>query len=141
MSASNSEFFLASEFTVVNNDKIIFKVHKLGYITCVCGKVIQNHECLLLSDVGEIKFKFQLCSESACRFCEPTVQWHYERYFEKDGKTHCRKCENEIPEENTICHGCFCKECFFILNECVCCKFCIGTQCVCADETISVGSD
>ena len=141
MSASNTEFFLASGFTVVNNDKIIFKLHKLGYITCVCGKVIQNHECLLLSDVGEIKFKFQLCSESTCRFCEPTVQWHYERYFEKDGKTHCRKCENEIPEENTICHGCFCKGCFFILNECVCCKFCVGAQCVCVDETISVGSD
>ena len=141
MSASNSEFFVPVEFTVVNNEKIVFKVHKLGYITCVCGKTIQNHECLLLSDVGEIKFKFQLCSESTCRFCEPTVQWHYERYFEKDGKTHCRNCENEIPEENTVCHDCFCKECFFILNECVCCKFCVGAQCVCADETISIGSD
>ena len=140
MSVSSNDFFV-HKFTVVDNEKIMFKVHKLGYVTCVCGQVIQNHDCLLLTDVNELKLKFQLCSESTCRFCEPTVRWHYERYFEKDGKTHCRKCENEISEENTVCHSCFCKECFFILNECVCCKFCVGAQCVCGDETISIASD
>ena len=141
MSVSNIESFSSTKFSVIDNEKIIFKIHKLGYVTCICGQIIQNHECLFLNDVNELKFKFQLCSESTCRFCEPTVQWHYERYFEKDGKTHCRKCENEIPEENSVCHDCFCKDCFFILNECVCCKFCIGAQCICNDDTISVNSN
>ena len=73
ISNSNVEFFQATKFTVVDNDNIVFKLHKLGFITRVCGQVIQNHECLLINDVKELKFKFQLCSESACRFCEPTV--------------------------------------------------------------------
>ena len=143
MSTSNSnvEFFQPIKFTVVDNDKIIFKLHKLGFISCLCGQVIQNHECLLINNVKELKFKFELCSESACRFCEPTVQWHYERYLEKDGKTYCRKCENEIPEENGVCYDCFCKECYSVLNECVCCKFCIGAQCVCNDDNVSISDN
>ena len=137
MSASSVELFSPTKFSVIDNEKIIFIIHKLGYVTCVCGQVIQNHDCLLLNDVNELKFKFRLCSESStCRFCEPTVQWHYERYFEKDGKTHCRNCENEIPGENSVCHKCFCKDCFLILNECICCNF---GQCV--DDNISVGSN
>ena len=138
ISNSNVEFFQATKFTVVDNDNIVFKLHKLGFITCVCGQVIQNHKCLLINDVKELKFKFQLCSESACSFCEPTVHWHYERYIEKDGKTYCRKCENEIPEENGVCFDCFCKECYSVLNECVCCKFCIGAQCVCNNDTVYI---
>ena len=133
MSILNSNVeFESTKFTVVDNEKIIFKLHKLGYITCVCEQVIQNHECLLLHDEKELKFKFLLCSESACKFCEPNIQWHYERYMEKDGKTCCRKCENEIPEENGVCYECFSKKCYSILNECLCCKFCIGfAQCIC----------
>ena len=140
MSASNSnvQIFQPTKFIVVDKEKLIFKLHKLGYITCLCGKVIQNHECLLINDVKEVKFKFELCSESACRFCEPAVQWHFERYLEKDGKTYCRKCENEIPEENGVCYDCFCKKCYSFLNECVCCKFCIGAQCVCDNDIISI---
>ena len=140
MSTSNSniESFQPIKFTVVDNDKIIFKLHKLGFITCLCGQVIQNHECLLINEVKEIKFKFQLCSESMCRFCESIVQWNYERYMEKDGKTYCRKCENEIPKENGVCYECFCKQCYSVLNECLCCKFCIGAQCVCNYDTVSI---
>ena len=139
MSTSNSHVELF-EVTVVNNEKIIFKLHRLGFITCLCGKIEQNHECLLINDVKELKIKFELCSESACRFCEPTVQWHHERYMQKenDDKIYCRKCEKEIPEVNGVCHDCFCKECYLILGECNCCKFCIGpAQCVCNDDTVS----
>ena len=141
ISNSNVEFFESINFTVVDNENIIFKLHKLGFVTCVCGQVIQNHECFLINDDKEFKFKFQLCSESECIFCEPTVQWHYERYMEKDGKTYCRKCENELPKENGVCYDCFCKQCYSILNECRCCKFCIGLgQCICNidDDTVSI---
>ena len=136
-SNSNTESFQPKNFIVVDNDKIIFKLHKLGFITCVCGQVVQNHECLLINDIKETKFQFQLCSGSTCRFCEPMVQWNDERYMEKDGKTHCRKCENEIPKENGVCYDCFCKRCYSVLNECLCCKFCIGAQCVCNYDSVS----
>ena len=138
MSNSNSHVELF-EVTVVNNEKIIFKLHRLGYITCLCGKIEQNHECLLINDVKELKIKFELCSESACRFCEPTVQWHYERYMQKEGddKVYCRKCEKEISGGLGVCHDCFCKQCYSALSECNCCKFCIGAQCVCNDDTVS----
>ena len=128
-------------YTIIDNQKTIFKIHKLGYVTCVCNQIIQNHECLLIPGDNQITIKFQVCSESICRFCESSLKWHYERYLEKDDKICCRKCENEIPKENGICHDCFCKECFSFLNECVCCKFCVGTQCICNDDTISVNSN
>ena len=132
ISNSNVELFETIKVTIVDNEKIIFKLHRLGFITCLCGEVIKNHECLLINNVKELKIKFELCSESTCRFCEPTVQWHYERYMKKgDDKTYCRKCTKEIPEENGVCYDCFCKECYSFLAECDCCKFCIGAQCVC----------
>ena len=139
MSNLNSQFELF-EVTVIDSEKIIFKLHRLGYITCLCGKIEQNHECLLINDVKELKIKFELCSESLCRFCDHNIQWNYERYMEKenDNKTYCRKCEKEIPEGNSVCHDCFCKYCFRTLDECSCCKFCIGTQCVCNDDTVSI---
>ena len=139
MSNSNSNVELF-EVTIIDKEKIIFKLHRLGYITCLCGKIEQDHECLLINDVNEIKIKFELCSESACRFCDPNIQWEYERYMKKenDNKRYCRKCEKEIPEENYICHDCFCKECYANLNECNCCKFCIGAQCICNDDLVSI---
>ena len=143
MSTSNSnvELFETIKVTVIDNDKILFKLHRLGFITCLCGEVIKNHTCVIINDVKELKVKFELCSEQACRFCEPTVQWHYERYMQKedDDKTYCRKCTKEIPEENTVCNDCFCKECYSILGECNCCKFCIGpAQCVCNEDAFSI---
>ena len=66
MSISNSNVELF-EVTIVDNEKIIFKLHRLGFITCLCGEVTQNHECVLINDVKELKIKFELCSESSCR--------------------------------------------------------------------------
>ena len=137
-SNSNVELFEPFTVTVVDNDKIIFKLHKLGFITCLCGKVIQNHTCVITNNTKELKLKFELCSEQNCRFCEATIQWHYERYMQKEGddKTYCRQCEKEVLEG--VCNACFCKECYSILAECVCCKFCIGAQCVCTEDTLSI---
>ena len=140
ISNSNVELFETIKVTVVDNDKILFKLHRLGFITCLCGEVIKNHTCVIINDVKELKVKFELCSEATCRFCESTVQWHYERYMQKEGdsKTYCRKCTKEIPDENGVCNDCFCKECYSSLAECICCKFCIGAQCVCTEDTLSV---
>ena len=138
MSNSNVELFEPLKVTIVDNDKIIFKLHKLGFITCLCGEVVQNHMCVIMNDIKEIKVKFELCFEQVCRFCDSTIQWHYERYMQKEGddKTYCRQCKKEVLEG--VCNDCFCKECYSILAACVCCKFCIGAQCVCYENTLSV---
>ena len=127
------------EVTIIGNEKMIFKLHRLGFITCLCGITEQNHECLIINDAKELKIKFELCSESACRFCESTIQWHYERYMQKenDDKTYCRKCEKEISEGAGVCYDCFCKRCYLTLTECNCCKFCIGAQCICGKSSSS----
>ena len=139
ISNSNVELFETIKVTVIDNDKIVFKLHRLGFITCVCGQIIKDHTCVIMNDVKEIKVKFELCSEETCRFCDPNIQWNYERYMIKgDDKTYCRKCTKEIPKENGVCHDCFCKQCYSILGECLCCKFCIGAQCVCNEDTVSI---
>ena len=70
MSTSNSnvELFETIKVTVIDNDKIVFKLHRLGFITCVCGEVIKNHSCIIINDVKEIKVKFKPCSEEALGF-------------------------------------------------------------------------
>ena len=54
ISNSNVELFETIKVTVIDNDKILFKLHRLGFITGLCGEVIKNHTCVIKNDVKEL---------------------------------------------------------------------------------------
>ena len=86
----------------VDPGNIRYTIHRRGFVTCVCGKVVRKHVCLLLNVFQDLKIKFDLCPDKeTCRYCEDMVQWNYERYMSKegDGKTYCRQCTKEIETD------------------------------------------
>ena len=135
---SKVDFYSPPPTVKVDPDNILFVLHRRGFITCVCGKVVREHVCNLKNVFQDLKIKFRLCVKNEiCRFCEDIVQWNYERYMnnEEDDKLCCRKCTKEIEQGKGICHDCFCGICYAHLADCVCCKFCPPhNQCQC-DET------
>ena len=140
---SNVEFYsppVSEDIVKVDPDNIPFVIHRRGFITCVCGKVVRKHVCVLLNVFKDLKIKFDLCpKKETCRFCEDIVQWDYERYLTKEGddKMYCRQCTKEIESNKGICHDCFCFICYAFLDDCVCCKICPPTnQCVCDDHNL-----
>ena len=141
---SNIEFYsppVSKEETVrVDPNNIFFIIHRHGFITCVCGKVVTKHVCNLQNVFQDLKIKFDLCpKKETCQFCEDIVQWNYERYMnvEGDNKLYCRKCTKEFEGDKGICHDCFCSVCYAHLNDFVCCKFCPpNNQCVCDDDNL-----
>ena len=94
---SNVEFYsppVSEDIVKVDPDNIPFVINRRGFITCVCGKVVRKHVCVLLNVFKDLKIKFDLCpKKETCRFCENTVQWNYERYLTKEGddKMYCRQ--------------------------------------------------
>ena len=122
---SNIEFYppvSKEEIVKVDPDNIFFMIHRCGFITCVCGKVVTKHVCNLKNVFQDLTIKFDLCpKKETCRFCEDIVQWNYERYMSKenDDKMYCRKCTKEIESDKGICHDCFCSVCYAHLNDCV----------------------
>ena len=137
-SSSNIAFYSPpSRAVTVDPNNIFFVIHRRGFITCVCGKVITKHVCNLQTHFKNIKIKFDLCPDKeTCRFCEDIVQWNYERYKNVDDKLVCGKCSKEITSDKGICHDCFCSKCYAHLNDCVCCKLCFNFngQCLCSKE-------
>ena len=142
---SNVEFFSppptkSDDIVTVDPDNIPFTIHRRGFITCVCGKVVRKHSCTILNLFKDLKIKFDLCpNKETCRFCEDIVQWNYERYMSKenDDKMYCRQCTKEIESDKGICHGCFCSVCYGFLDDCVCCKICPpNNQCLCDDDNL-----
>ena len=140
-SNSNIEFYLPpSKAVTVDPNNILFVIHRRGFITCICGKVVTKHVCNLQTHFKKLKIKFELCSDKeTCRFCEDIVQWNYERYMNVDDKLLCRKCSKEISSDKGICHDCFCSICYANLNDCVCCKLCLNPDvlCLCDQDTKS----
>ena len=142
---SNIEFYSPSQasnekpITVDLND-MFFIIHRRGFITCLCGKVVTKHVCEIQTVCKNLKLKFDLCpNKETCRFCEDIVQWNYERYMSKenDDKMYCRKCTKEIEKDKGICHDCFCSVCYGHLDDCVCCNICPpNDQCVCDDDNL-----
>ena len=140
-SNSNIEFYSPpSRAVTVDKDNLLFVLHRRGFITCLCGKIITKHTCILQTHFKNLKIKFDLCpDEKTCRFCNDMAQWTYERYIHVDDKTFCRKCSKEISSDKGICHDCFCKICYANLDDCVCCKLCSNfNQCLCNEDTKSV---
>ena len=141
-SGSNSNVLVYSppppkDIVKVDPDNIRFIIHRRGFITCVCGKVVRTHSCHLLNVFQDLKIKFDLCPDKeTCRHCEDMVQWNYERYMsDESGKIFCRQCTKEIPSDKGICHDCFCLICYAFLADCVCCKFCPPHNvCICKDN-------
>ena len=71
---SNIEFYsppVSKEKTVrVDPNNIFFIIHRRGFITCVCGKVVTKHVCNLQNVFQDLKIKFDLCpKKETCRFC------------------------------------------------------------------------
>ena len=75
---SNIEFYsppVSEDIVKVDPDNIPFIIHRRGFITCVCGKVVRKHVCVLLNVFQDLKIKFDLCpKKETCRFCEDIVQ-------------------------------------------------------------------
>ena len=125
------EFYSPLKVTIVDPDNILFIIHRRGFITCVCGSVMTKHVCNVQSNFKNLKIKFNLCpKKETCRFCEDNIQWHYERYMNKDDKLFCRKYTKEIKDKG-ICEDYFCITCYKHLDDCICCKLCLFNQCVC----------
>ena len=63
-SNSNIEFYPPpSKAVTVDPNNIFFVIHKRGFISCLCGKVVTKHTCNLQTHFKNLKIKFDLCSD------------------------------------------------------------------------------
>ena len=49
--------------TEVCSENIRFIIHRRGFITCICGKTLRKHNCILVNNYKEVTLKFDVSKE------------------------------------------------------------------------------